>query len=410
MRRIYYGWWIVAATMLVYMLIVGSCFSAFGLFVKPVSAELDLSRADMNSALILLNLGMAVLAPFVGRLSDRLPVRVMLIASALLIGASLATLSFSETLMLSAGVTAIPLAIGVVGGTMSMSLLIARWFVVYRGRALTLSVIGNSLAGIVVAPAAGWLIDAEGWRIALLTIAITVTALLLSVSLLIRERPGPNDVESSANGARAATGALNPTQPQTPVPALLVLRMPQFWTISLAVATGLAIPQALMITIVPMALERGLSTIQSASLVSVAGLASIGGKLLLSIVADRVNRIVLLSALFALGSLTSAMLLVSDTYQLLLCAALLMGVTSGTIPPIYQALVADRFGLVSFGTVRGLVVPITAGIGAVAIRFIGEVFDRTGGYDIGFTVFIAAGLVAAALMYATSFTQPVRHS
>ena len=184
--------------------------------------------------------------------------------------------------------------------------------------------------------------------------------------------------------------------------------MPQFWTISVGVAIGLAIPQALMITIVPMALEEGLSTIQAASLISVAGIASIAAKLLLAVVADRVDRIVLLSALFALGSLTSAMLVVSENYLALLCAAALMGVTSGTIPPIYQALVPDRFGLASFGTVRGMIVPITAGTGAVAVRFIGEVFDRTGGYDIGFMVFVAADLLAAALIFATRYTRPLR--
>lgn len=407
MRQVYYGWWIVAASMLVYTLIVGSCFSAFGLFVKPVSAEFDLSRADMNTALILLNLGMAVLAPFAGQLTDRVPVRGMLIASALLIGGSLAIISLSDILLLSAGVIAIPLAIGVVVGPMSMSLLIARWFVIHRGRALALAVIGNSVAGIVVAPVAGWLIEAEGWRTALLTIAALVTTLLLAVSLLVRERPDPDDVESPTGPAHARNSQDRPQSP-TPARAWVLLSMPQFWTISISVAIGLAIPQALMITIVPMALEVGLSTIQAASLISVAGLSSIGGKLLLALVADRVNRIILLSSLFALGSLTSALLLVSGNYQLLLCAAVLMGVTSGTIPPIYQALVLDRFGLASFGTVRGMIVPITAGTGAAAIRLIGEVFDRTGGYHVGLTVFVVAALLASALMYATLFTRLVR--
>lgn len=407
MRRIYYGWWIVAAAMLVYMLIIGSCFSAFGLFVKPVSTEFDLSRADMNTALILLNLGMAVLAPFIGRLIDRVPVKAILIISTLLIGGSLTIISFSKALMLSAGVIAVPLAFGVVGGTMSMSMLIARWFVLHRGRALVLAVIGNSLAGIVVAPVAGWLIEAEGWRTALFTIAVVVTILLLCVALLVRERPGPDDLESAATGAPQASKPVDPAQPQIPAPALVLLRMPQFWTISVAVAIGLAIPQALMITIVPMALEEGLSTIQAASLISAAGISAIAGKLLLAIMADRVDRIVLLSALFALGSLTSAMLMMSDNYLLLLCAAALMGVTSGTIQPIYQALVPDRFGLASFGTVRGMVVPITAGIGAVAVRLIGEIFDRTGGYDIGFAVFVVADCLAAALIWATRYTRPL---
>ena len=55
----YYGWYVVMMAAAVYAVVMGTTFSAFGLFVVPVSEDLQLSRADMNMALILLNIGSA---------------------------------------------------------------------------------------------------------------------------------------------------------------------------------------------------------------------------------------------------------------------------------------------------------------------------------------------------------------
>jgi len=392
--------------MLIYTLIIGSTFSAFGLFVQPVSAEFGLSRADMNTGMILLNFGTALLAPFAGRILDRVSTKRVMIASAFLIGASFAALGFSHSLWLPTAIIALPLAAGILGaGTLTASVLLARWFVVHRGRAMALAVIGVSAGSIVVVPVVGWLIENEGWRNALLTMGIAVGTLLLLLAIAVRERPGPDDIESRTTpplqpNAEASSRELGP-----PPPAMSLMAMPQFWTIALGVGLGLAIPQALMVTLVPLALETGLSMMEAASLVSAAGVAAISGKLILAFFADKLDRILLLATLIFLGVLPNAMLLVSESYALLLVSAAIMGVTTATVTPVYYALLADRFGITSFGTARGLIMPITSVIGAVGIRFIGEVYDRTGDYDLGFWIFIGINLIAAALTVSTRYTR-----
>ena len=407
--KIYYGWFIVGAAMLVYTLVIGSTFGVFGLLVQPVSAELGLSRADMNTALILLNLGNGALAPFIGRLLDRLPARVVMSASARLIGGSLAALSISHSVLLSAAVIAVPLSAGVMGGALlTMSVLIARWFTVHRGRAMTLAVIGVSLGSVLVTPVAAWLIGTLGWRSALLILGGAVTLILLGLAMLIRERPEPGDIESPtlagagapAPAPAAAQGGGTPLAPPT-VGSLL--RMPLFWALGLSVALGLTGPQAVGISLVPLALEKGLSMMQAASIVSIGGGTAIAGKLLLAFIADKLDRTVLLAGMFAMVAVPIAMLLVSDGFTLLLLASAIIGLTTGALTPIYYTLLADTFGVTAFGTVRGVMVPITASIGAVAVRFIGEVFDRTGGYAVGFAIFIGIQLLAAALLFSTRY-------
>lgn len=402
MRQFYYGWLVVAACTLIFALIVGSTFIAFGLFVLPVSKEFGLSRADANTGLILFNVGNALLAPFVGRLLDRVPARRVMVTSAFLLGGSLASLGLSHSLALDVAIMLVPLSLGVLGaGTITVPVLIARWFTRYRGRAMALAALGLALGGIAVAPLIGLLVAAQGWRAALQITGVVIGCLLLLVTLGVRERPGPDDVEAPGlepeAGAAAAAG---------PAPsAASVLSRPLFWALGIGISLGLGVSQALTVSLVPIALESGLSMAQSASIVSIGGLAGIVSMLLLALVADRFDRSLQLVLLIGFGVVPNAMLLASHSYGLLLASSLIIGLASSTASPVYLALLADRFGLAAFGTVRGLILPLTSAISALAIRYIGEVFDRTGSYDLGFWSFIAIDLVAASLILGTWLTR-----
>jgi MFS family permease len=59
-------------------------------------------------------------------------------------------------------------------GSLTNTLLIARWFTAQRGRAMMLAGIGTSLGTMIGAPAAGFLVQAYGWRTALIIIGLTI--------------------------------------------------------------------------------------------------------------------------------------------------------------------------------------------------------------------------------------------
>jgi MFS family permease len=408
-RPIYYGWYVVAMAMAVFTLLIGMSFAAFGLFVVPVSNEFGLSRADMNSALILLNLGMAVVAPIIGRMLDRFPMRRIMVASGLILGASLVTLGLSRSLWLSAFVMALPLAIALHGaGFLTMTVLVARWFEVQRGRAMALAAVGMSLGGVLGPLLLGLIIEAQGWRLALVLCGCLAGAVLLLLGLIVRDRPGLGEVEpgkpDTTGGAPQATARTNPAK----VGELLCA--PQFWTIALASALAFGVSQGILISLVPLAMGDGVSLVQATGLVSASAAAAAAGKLILAMVADRVDRVALLSSIFVLIALVNGALFASEAYLALLAAAISLGLSSGAMTPAFQALLADRFGPASFGTVQGLMMPPTAVLSAISVRFAGEVFDRTGGYDLMFLTFIGTMLAAAALMFATRFFRPPQAS
>jgi MFS family permease len=186
--------------------------------------------------------------------------------------------------------------------------------------------------------------------------------------------------------------------------------MPQFWSLGLSVAAAIAVIQTFMITLVPLGRESGLSLMKAASLMPALGGGALAATFFIAALADKVDRILMLAGFMIVGALVNVALPFAHDYAVLMVLAALMGVINAGLTPLFYALLADRFGLASFGTVRGLALPLTSALGMVAVRGAGEVFDATGSYDALFHAFVILQIVAAGLMFATRFTRPVAAS
>lgn len=398
---IYYGWWITAGYYLILMITVGAIFGSFGLFVLPVSTEFGLSRAEVNSAFILLNVGVAIIAPFLGTALDRLPARRLMLAAIILFGASFAILSLSRSLWLSGMVMLVALpVVFLAAGTITSSIVLSRWFTAHRGRAILLAQAGAPSGSIILIPPIAWLIVTYGWRPTLAIIGVIGTVALLAILIFIRERPRPGEHEPGAVVGTA--GAARPAAPpRAPHSVGGLLRMRLFWLTAISYALPACMGQALTVSMVPLALGSGLTTAQSATLLSLAGFAALVSSVSVSIVADKIRRVTLLLALVLVGTVMSVLPLFDQSYPVLALTCILIGISSGTLPPTFFALFADRFGVASLGTVRGLIQPVSAIFAIGSIRFSGEVFDRTGNYDLLFEVLFGLHLVAAGLIFAS---------
>lgn len=396
---VFYGWYITAAYATILMIVVGTLFGSFGLFVLPVSAEFGLSRAEMNTAFILLNVGAGVMAPFIGRAIDRFPARWLMLLGILSFGSGLGILSVSRSLWLSgfAMLVLLPVAM-LASGTILSTVVLARWFKAQRGRAILLAQSGSALGSIVVAPIIALLISAEGWRSTLAIVAGGATVLLLLLLAVIRERPGAAESEGKADDTVGVLAERARVE-DSPIKVTELLRTRLFWLTAFSFALPMCMAQAITVTLIPLAVEAGISPTKASTLGSIAGFAAVASSISLSTIADKFDRLTLLITLALLGTAMGILPLIGDSYPILATASFLIGVSSGTLAPLFYALFADRFGVASLGTVRGLIQPFSALMGALAIRFAGEVFDRTGDYTLLFQLMIVLHLVAALLIW-----------
>ncbi|MFO1466084.1 MAG: MFS transporter [Steroidobacteraceae bacterium] len=372
-------------------LVIGASLYGFALLVKPVAAEFDLKRADVNGGLMLLLLGMAIVSPFVGRGLDWLPGRFLIAGGALAFGLGCGAIAFTHSLWLMAAATLLPLATGVQAlGPLSANALTARWFDRDRGRALGIVAVSSSAGGLLVLPMMTWFVDHLGWRHAVAIMGGLVVILIVPLALLvIRE---PQRAQSSAGSSMPSPAGLVPLRPWS---AKELLQVRDFWLLALSIGLILGVSQALLASLVAYGTDQGFS-LQAASLVvSVVSGSAIIGKLIIGELSDHVDMRWLLLIVVAMGEAYLACLMASPGYNVLLMVSLLAGAAIGGVMPLWAAFISKRFGPASFGTVMGLMIPVQISLTMLCLYFSGRSYDVSGRYQWAFTAFAGVLIVSA---------------
>src|ERR671922_471752 len=157
--------WIVLAALTVCMLASTGVRSVFGVYIKPMEADMHWSRGALSTAAALGLLLLGAAGPFAGRLADRWgPARVIVAALALLGAGSIASAFVASLwqLFVTAGVL---MAIGAGGAALSTgSGIVPRRFEKHRGMAMGLAAGGMSAGQLVFVPLATKLTYGLGWR------------------------------------------------------------------------------------------------------------------------------------------------------------------------------------------------------------------------------------------------------
>jgi MFS family permease len=390
------GWRVIGAGFFNAMLMVGATAYSFGLFVLPLQAEFGLSREQANLGLVLLIIGFAVWAPIIGRLIDRRSARTIGIIGAALFAAGFAAIALAGAPWTMALALAGPVALGsTAAGAFAANTLAARWFVAKRGRALGIVSVATSAGGFVVVPVMARLVEALGWRDAVLVAGLGIGTMVgLATWAFIRDRPA--DVGQFPDGADAAPAVDTPDDRRWTVGEMLKAR--NFWLVGIGAGLLLGSDQALLVSLVPYGVGRGFSVTEAANLIAVLTGSAVIGKLVIGWLADRIDK----RALFGftcLCNIAFLLLLRSEpSYGALVAAASVIGLAIGGVYPAWTTLTAQCFGRVSFGQAYGLMNLVTMPFVLASITLAGRSFDATGSYDLAFAIFLGSAALAAVLV------------
>jgi MFS family permease len=391
---IYYGWFVLAAGAVSEILAQGATSYSAGLFVLPLQGEFQLSRANASSAILILFAGGALLAPLVGRMLDRYPLRLMMAGGALLFALSLAGIAATSSLWLMVLLLFLPAAAGAMSiGPLMTATLASRWFHRRRGLALGLAAVATSGGGLLV-PLISAGIARHGWRQTLFYEAGALCVIIVALALLVvRDRPASVALDTHPENAGGGQGAGTATWSG-------ILSTVHFWIPSLTLAGISGTAQATVTVLVPYAVGLGYSPASAALLVTIFAVAAAITKILAGLLADRVNRRLLLVAAALLMTLSWLVLSLSSAYPALAVASGLAGTALGCALPTVTTLIAAHFGPENFGRVMGVTYFLIPALAILAVRFSGSIFDATGGYRESFEVFAA---LLGCLFLATAF-------
>jgi MFS family permease len=384
-----YRWVIVGVGALMTCVALGAMFS-LAVFLEPMSTATGWSRAGISSAMTLNFLIMGLGAFGWGAVSDRFGTRIVVLIGAVLLGLALSLASRAQSLIqfqLTYG-----LLVGLAASAFFAPMIAATtaWFEDNRSLAVSLVSAGMGVAPMTISPFAGWLISAYDWRTAMLTIGIVAWTLLLPAALLVRRPP-----------AAATTGAAPGIFADgTGMSAAQALRSPQFLVLGLTFFACCAAHSGPIFHMVSYAIFCGVAPMAAVTVYSVEGLAGLGGRLLLGLLADRFGaKQVLIAGLIVQALAIGSYVFISrlgEFYAL----AVIFGTAYGGVMPLYAVLAREYFGQQIMGTVFGAATMLSSIGMAFGPLAGGWVFDMFDAYSWLFIGSFAVGLGAVALALA----------
>ncbi len=360
--------------------------AAFGLFLKPISAELGLGREVFSLALALSTLITGIGGPFAGALADRYGAMKVVIGGAVFSAIGLAFamhvqsgigLQLTFGILLGIGSTAV--SMGIAMGAVARAIPQEK-----RAQAFGIVMSAGSFGQFAMIPAAQAALGEWDWRVASGLLAVCA-ALIIPIAFGLRP-PASTSGKPPAGAASLRLALAEATGHSG------------FWLLTTSFfVCGFHV--SYVQTHLPAYLtDRGMTPMVAAQALAFIGLFNIFGSFAAGWIGTRFRSRYLLASVYALRAVIFLpLILLPMTPALAIVFSMFMGLLYlSTVVPT-TTIVAQIFGPRYFSTLYGIVFGSHQLGGFLGSWLGGRMFDLTGSYDTMWWIAIALALVAAGL-------------
>ena len=404
--RIFYGWVMVASFLLIGTIIFGTRYS-FGVFFKSIESGFVLTREATSSIYSVYMVITAVFSLLGGWALDKYGPKTLFLMMGVFSGLGLILASQARSVWQLYLTYSLLMGIGTGPAYTVIMATISRWFHKRRGLALGIAGIGGGLGATLLPPFTAYLIANLSLSWAFMILGLIAGLVIVSLSRLLKRDPYqvgalPYGMKASSSGASMAdskghTESVSHSFLKT-FREVKVFRTRSFWCFLFTWLVHAFSLHLVLTHLVPHATDQGISDIDAAFVFALFGFVSIGSRLIMGPLSDRVGRKVT-----AIGSavphvLAMLGLIWAQELWMFYLFAVVYGLFYGGLDAPITALVGDTFGMKNIGAVLGTL-GVTWGIGAAVGPWLaGRIFDTTGGYSLAFLLGAIAMAVAALLL------------
>ncbi len=396
MKKIFYGWYIVAATLL--FSIFSSVLFAYGFttFLTPMSQMYGWSYAQISLASSLRGLETGLLDPFIGMASDRWSARKLVFIGVIITAVGVAVFGLATNLpVLYLGfiLSGLGCALGINIVPMTV---ISRWFRKNIGKANGILAAGMGAGGLF-APLLVIGIDAFGWKNFVLYIAFGFLVIGLPLSLLYRDRPQDYGMEPDGRPSESERGK-NLTA--TGLTLRQALKTRTFWFIGIAQMLQMLAMHSIAVHQMPYLTSLGMDRPSAALAITIFSIVSLVSRLAYGVMADIFPKkyVLVFSTAMTTVGLILFELLSGDSFAFVALFAVIYGTGAGGAMALRAPVVREYFGIKQFGAIFGLsALMVTLG-GVVGAPLTGFVFDTQGTYQPIWFVYAGLTTVSTILL------------
>ena len=388
-RRLYYGWWILASSIVI-MYLAGTVLFGFSAYYPSFIATFGWKRAQVLFGNTILQWAFGLMGLVWGTVADKRGVRPVLaigtgcVAVACLLFGRITALweLYAIDLLFGAGLSGM--------GYLSNQILLSRWFLSRRGLAIGALNSAGAIGGAVAPVLHTFLIVHLGWRSAMSLLDVFLWLLPFPLILfVIKERPSVDASSDFGPRPRSPAGGSKAFRQ--------VFRAPVFWVVigSVFLAAG-TVGTTLQVLILYLR-DSGFSAQMSAAALSLEFAVSVVGRLGFGALSDRFSASRVGAASFMLLGLSTLLLFAVRVPGILMAFAVLQGLGHGAVVSFFPLMLAEVFGtkrhlgrLLAIGHLA-----YSSGLGTIPV-IAGYAFDKTGSFGMGFMfntllTFLAAG-------------------
>ena len=392
--RIFPGWYVIAAVFVQLMTGAGLAFYGLAIYLDALTDERAFTTTSVSLATSVFFVVSGVTGRLVAPLLERHDPRVVVGAGGLVSAVSLFLLGRVGSVTDLYAVYVL-FAVGfALSGLVPATTLVTRWFQVRRATALSIASTGLSLGAIALATPASALIEDRGLRDA--TPILGLVYLVLTLLVLPWLWPSP-----AARGLRPDGGQATPetaTAPPSGVDYETATGTRFFKVVTIAFLLAMGAQVGGISQLANLGSER-VDRATGAAALSILALASVIGRLIGGVAADRLSLMRLTTALTVLQGVALLAIGFSDSRTTLLLSAALFGTTIGNLLMLQPLIIAAGFGVLAYPRIFALEqLIVTVGIagGPLLLGFLRDQATYQTSYVVAALISAAAAVVFTA--------------
>lgn len=395
-----YHWVIVTVILLEQAVHIGIINNLSGLFIIPVTEDLEISRGSFSLAFSLRSLAGFFSTLFSGIVFAKYGYRKLCTVFLFVTAGAYALLGASQNSIMLAFALALSGAGEGFCSTAAASRMVNTWFHTHQGLILGLVTAATGLGGSLFSILLSGSIEADGWRAGYYLCGILVAVMAVLIFLISRDRPGQIGLLPYGAGRHHGKKARKEHRDHWYGYELKdVTKMPAFYLMLAVVFLSCCCCYSAFSAVVPHLQDCGMTAAKAASMQSIMLLALAATKFLCGILSDALGAKAV--NVLCMVCNVAALILLAFSYNewIALAAVLFFSVglvmTTITAPLLSSAL----FGYHCQSGTVGIVMALIPAASVVTLPLVNTVYDRIGTYSPIFLVFAGVGLVTLAVMF-----------
>ncbi len=394
-KKIYYGWYILAGCF--FMMFLGlATRNSFGLFLKPMIADFNISRASLSLPFSLCLILYGASQPLGGLMMRRWDPKTVIIWGSALTTIAMLGIYYVDSLWGVYLFFGILLGMGGIGNSVTaFTPLVSNWFPDRRGLGMSIISAGSSMGQLILLPVFAYMIGYLDWRMTSFVIGVIFVFTLMPISIfLIKNAPTSRDVPPSAPTSGNGVKMVVPYDvhwvqclPKMP----FVLLLTSFFTCGFTVTV-------VSVHWVPFATDVGFSAAVAATSFALGGGLNTVGVLAVGPLSDKIGRKIPLSLIYAFRGLGFILFIFFKNDFTVWATPMMIGLSWIATVPLTSALTGDFFGSRNVAILFGLITfshQLGSGLSA---WLSGYIYDVTGSYNLAFALAAYLCFQAAVLV------------